>query len=86
MVRAWNVDHFSTQEETQFHHGQDAMLLSPIRFQHPTVTLASSGRGRESQIGLMAPGISRSLAESGRMIDEHEDEERRRRVDSYRIP
>lgn len=75
LVRAWNVDHFS-QVETQLHRGQETTLLSPLRFYHPTVTVASLGRGMESEDGFMTPGISRPLADSGWTIDGPDDEDR----------
>lgn len=51
VIRAWNVDHFSTQAETQsqFHHGLEG-VLTPIRFHPPTLTVTSgAGSGTKDE-------------------------------------
>jgi len=74
VVRAWNVDHFSTQIETltDSYRGSDGVFLSPVHFQRTTVTAASSGRGSEEG-GLITPGFRGSLVERGWSIDASEE-------------
>ena len=70
VVRTWNIDHFSTQIEaqTRFNHGPNDVLLSPIRFGPPTVTVMSWARGVESEENRsVIPGFRRS--EGGQSID-----------------
>ena len=86
MIRAWNVDHFSTQIETRMldphAHGPHSVFLTPIRFNPPTVTATSSGREVESkgeeeeeeeeeeEQALAASDFYKSLAGRGWMIGE----------------
>jgi len=80
VIRAWNVDHFSTQIESRMldPHGPYGVFLTPIRFNPSTVTATSSGRGVESEgeeeeeegDRLVVPDFYKSLAGRGWMIDE----------------
>jgi hypothetical protein len=66
LVRAWNVDHFSTQVAvSQIQSvGSNGVHLSPLRFRGFTTTNLEEETGSES--GLMT---GRSLADSGWTID-----------------
>ena len=78
VVRAWNVDHFSTQIESQtnVYRGSDGVFMTPIHFRHPAATATSSGRGVVSEeSGLITPGFRGSLAERGWSIDAPEENE-----------
>ena len=91
VVRAWNVDHFSTQIEiqTNVYRGSDDVLLSPLSFRHPTLTVSSFARGgaESEESGLLIPGPQRSLAENqGWTIDGPEEDELSRRERDHRIP
>ena len=80
VIRAWNVDHFSTQIETRMldPHGPHGVFLTPIRFNPPTATATNSGREVESEEEeeeeeedvLAASDFYKSLAGRGWMIGE----------------
>jgi len=83
VLRAWNVDHFSTQIETRMldPHGPYGVFLTPIRFNPPTVTATSSGREVESdeeeeeEDALATSDFYKSLAGRGWMIGEPRGDE-----------
>ena len=79
LIRAWNVDHFSTHTESQtVPRGLDGTHLSPLRFRGNSAGETGSGDG------LMVSTVSGTLAGSGWTVDalgvEDEESTKRTRV------
>jgi len=85
VVKAWNIDHFTTQFGTHTQH--NGMLLSPLRFQTLTLAATSLERGTASENDPMVRSATNSSGSgSGWTIDGSGEDESTRRERGRGIP
>lgn len=88
VVKAWNIDHFSTQSESYTPSRLGGVAMSPMRFRRSTPTVPSSGRVTESDVILVfpsnavlkSPAVSEWTVESTAETGEYSPREHEHRI------